>query len=392
MGAAAGGNDAPIRVALVTHYYPAHLGGLERVAGELALRLARDNAAQIEWHASDCDSPPRDGTGLRCVPARSCNAAEGRLGFPYPLWSIGALWRMARAARDADVVHLHDCLYLPNLVAFVAARLARRPVVVTQHVGFVPFRNPVLRMMLSAANRLLGSLVLRGASQVVFVSDAVRGYFSARVRFRAAPVVVANGVDTDRFAAAGPDRRTQLRVGLGVAQGRPLFVFVGRFVEKKGLRILQELTARLPHAQWVFAGWGPLDPSAWRRPNVAVMHRAGIDELAGLYQAADLLVLPSVGEGFPLVVQEAMACGTPALVGTETAAGCPEAGELLLSEPVGGADTSARWGARLDSLLASPGSLEALRPKVAAFAREHWSWERCADRYAAIFRACLSAR
>ena len=53
-------------------------------------------------------------------------------------------------------------------------------------------------------------------------------------------------------------------------------------------------------------------------------------ELPPLYQAADLLVLPSVGEGFPLVVQEAMACGTPALVGDETAAGCPEAGAVSI--------------------------------------------------------------
>jgi glycosyltransferase involved in cell wall biosynthesis len=377
---------------LVTHYYPAHQGGVERVAGELATRLAREEAAQIEWHASDCDAPPPATPGLRYVPARSSNVAERRLGFPYPLWSGGALWRAARAAREADIVHLHDCLYLPNLVAFVAARLARRPVVVTQHVGFVPYRSLVLRTLLSAANRLLGVLVLRGATQVVFVSDAVREYFSAFVRFRAAPRVVSNGVDTGVFAQAQADQRRRLREALGVPQGRPLLLFVGRFVEKKGLAILQELSARVPHAHWAFAGWGPLDPSAWGRPNVTVVHRAGADELARLYQAADLLVLPSVGEGFPLVVQEAMACGTPALVGAETAAGCPEAGELLLKEAVGGAETAQRWAERLDSLLASPGSLEALRPKVAAFAREHWSWERCTARYAAIFRACVSAR
>jgi glycosyltransferase involved in cell wall biosynthesis len=377
---------------LVTHYYPAHQGGVERVAGELAVRLAREGAAQIEWHASDCDAPPPDTPGLRCVPGRSSNVTEQRLGFPYPLWSGGALWRAARAARQADIVHLHDCLYLPNLVAFVAARLARRPVVVTQHVGFVPYRSLVLRSLLSAANRVLGGLVLRGASQVVFVSDAVRGYFSGFVRFRAAPQVVSNGVDSRVFVEPRAAQRARLREELGVPAGRPLLLFVGRFVEKKGLGILQELSARVPQARWVFAGWGPLDPSAWGRPNVTVVHRAGIDELARLYQAADLLVLPSVGEGFPLVVQEAMACGTPALVGRETAAGCPEAGELLLSEAVGGADTSQRWAARLDALLAVPSSLEALRPKVAAFAREHWSWERCAARYAAIFRACVSAR
>jgi glycosyltransferase involved in cell wall biosynthesis len=234
--------------------------------------------------------------------------------------------------------------------------------------------------------------VLRGATQVVFVSDAVRAYFSTFVRFRAAPLVVSNGVDSRMFAQANGDERTRLRSELGVPQGRPLLLLVGRFVEKKGLRTLQELTLRVPQAHWVFAGWGPIDPSAWRRPNVTVVHRAGIEALVRLYQAADLLVLPSVGEGFPLVVQEAMACGTPALVGAETAAGCPEAGELLLREAVGGADTSSRWRARLDSLLAAPERLEALRPQVAAFAREHWSWEQCAVRYAAILRTCLSAR
>src|SRR5712671_2669292 len=160
MGAARRGRDDPARLMLVTAYYPAHQGGVERVAGELATRLAREALAQIEWHASDCDSPPRDAAGLRCVPARSSNAAEQRLGFPYPLWSGRALWRAARAARHADAVHLHDCLYLPNLIAFVAARLARRPVIVTQHIGFVPYRSPVLRILLSAANRLLGALVL----------------------------------------------------------------------------------------------------------------------------------------------------------------------------------------------------------------------------------------
>ncbi len=377
-----------MRVTLVTHYYPAHRGGVERIAGQLAARLAAAGSVHIRWHASDCDPAPDPKAGVTTIPARSCNFAERRLGFPYPLWSLGALRRLMRDCREADVVHLHDCLYLANIVAYAAARLARRPVLVTQHIGEVPYRSRLLRGVQWLAHRLLGAWVLGGADRVVFESEAVRVHFGRFVRYRAQPQLVQNGVDTTRFQPAPAEQRRELRARLGVQAETPLVLFLGRFVEKKGLPVLHALCERFSSARWLFAGWGPLDPAAWNLPNVSVVRSPGEGEIGALYQAADLLVLPSVGEGFPLSVQEAMACGTPAMVGSETAAGCPQAHDLLLHETTGAPDTAARWSARLDRLLASRAALEAMRPQVAAFAREHWDWDRCVERYAALLREC----
>ncbi|MGH8675887.1 MAG: glycosyltransferase family 4 protein, partial [Burkholderiales bacterium] len=344
------GSAQPIRVTLVSHYYPAHRGGVERIAGQLAERLTRAGVAQVTWHASDCDPAPPDVDGLRCAPAESWNAFERSVGIPYPLWSPAALIRLGRAAGRSDVLHLHDCLYLPNLVAFIAARLAGRRVLVTQHIGFVPYGNPLLRILLGAANRLVGAFVLGRAAQVVFESETVRKYFAEFVRFGKAPLLVPNGVDTDAFAPADPAHRESLRARHGALAGTPLLLFIGRFVEKKGVHVLRALAERTPQARWVLCGWGPLQPESWGLANVTVVHSPKVDDLASLYQAADLFVLPSAGEGFPLAVQEAMACGTPALIGAETAAGCPIAGAPILSEATGVEDTAARWAARLESL------------------------------------------
>lgn len=379
------GTEPPARVALVSHYYPAHRGGVERVAGQLAERLAGASAAQITWHASDCDPAP-DIAGVRCVPASSWNALERSLGFPYPLWSPGALRELGKGAANATVVHLHDCLYLPNLVAFMAAKLAGRPVLVTQHIGFVPYRNPLLRAALAAANRIVGGFVLGRASQVVFESETVRRYFARFVRFRKPPLLVPNGVDTQLFVPADPGQREALRARLGATPDTPLFLFIGRFVEKKGMHVLRALAEGFPRIQWLVAGWGPMDPGSWGLPNVTVLRSPTIEELVPLYQAADLFVLPSVGEGMPLAVQEVMACGTPALVSTQTADGCP--GAPILSEPTGTEDTPTRWAVRIESVLREPQALRDLRPRVATFAREHWSWAQCIARYGAILRDC----
>lgn len=378
----------PLRVLLVTHYFPEHRGGVERIAGELARRLATTGVASIEWHASDCDPAPPPAPGVTAVPAKSWNAVERVLGVPYPLWSGAALRRLASACRDADVVHVHDCLYVPTLVAFAAARRSRRPVLVTQHIGRVPYHNPALSLAHAAANRILSARVLGRAQMVVFESQSVLEYFGRFVRYRAGPVLVENGVDTDVFHPVREEERRQARRRLGLPLDKPLLLFVGRFVEKKGMPVLRELTERLAHAHWVFAGWGPLDPAQWRRPNITVVHRPTPEQLPVLYRAADLFVLPSVGEGFPLSVQEAMACGTPALIGAETAAGCPQAEEALLAEATGKVDTAERWARRLASLVGSPATLLSLRATAASFARERWSWQQCTARYAELLATC----
>ena len=89
-----------MNIVLVTHFYPAHGGGVEQVAAQLAARMAADGV-QIVWCASDTDAPPVM-PGVRCEPMASFNGIERASGFPYPLWGPASLLRLSRHVRAAS--------------------------------------------------------------------------------------------------------------------------------------------------------------------------------------------------------------------------------------------------------------------------------------------------
>lgn len=100
-------------------------------------------------------------------------------------------------------------------------------------------------------------------------------------------------------------------------------------MKKKGLKLLEKLARNYQEIEWLFAGWGSLNPKQWNLNNVHVWENLQKSQLTPLYQCADLLILPSVGEAFPLVIQEAMACGTPAFVSDESANQYPQLEGLI---------------------------------------------------------------
>jgi glycosyltransferase involved in cell wall biosynthesis len=363
-----------MRILLVSNYYPEHVGGIETVAANLAAGY-RGRGHQVRWLAGDIAEAPHVGVADD-VPIRVWNGIE-TLGFPYPVPPPSAISRVSHLVGWSEVVHLHDCLYALNIATFAAARCLKRPVLLTQHVAKVPYPNPVVRGLQSAAYATIGRPVLSHVEQVVFVSEQVRAWFEPRVRFQRPPLVIENGIDTAVFMPLEDGSRAAARARIGANGARPLALFVGRFVEKKGVRLLRPVIQDTPGADWLLIGRkGDVDPTEWDLPNLRVMSPLGKSELRYLYAAADLLVLPSSGEGFPVVAQEAMACGTPALLTLKTASGLPALGEIVYTTTLAGDDLgSAVRGALTDARSGDR------RARVAACASQRWGVETMVARY-----------
>ena len=365
-----------MKIAMVSHYFESHRGGIEIVAGQLARAFTRQGH-RVRWMACNSDAPPADKAICSdAVPLPASNLLERRIGVPYPVPMPSAIPLIDRTIRGADVLVTHDANFLPCLLAQLAAQRADVPVLLIQHIGLVPYRSLVLRAAMATMSRLLTGRALAAAAQVVFISDLTRQAF-ASVRFRRAPVMLFNGVDSSLFAPISKGERRAARLSLDLDPDRPVVLFVGRFVEKKGLDHVRQMARCRPEWNWVLAGWGPIGPATWQLPNVRVFSDRSGESLTPLYWSADALVLPSVGEGYPLVVQEALACGLPVVCGADTARADPAAIPLLSGATVRAEDPSATAEAfldRLDPIVANGGPTDAERQARSAFAHDRYSW------------------
>jgi starch synthase len=382
-----GDQTLPVRVLMLSHYFAERRGGIEAVAAALARQLT-ERGFQVLWLASGDPTSTPEGIDylLGTLPASSI--AERMLGIPYPILRSSAWRKIYRESARHDVILIHDTLYMTSILGYLAARARRKPLVIVQHVAFVPFTRALLRGLMRVANRLITVPLLRSADQVVFISQLTLQHF-AHIRWRRAPLLIFNGVDTTAFRPPADSAQVvDERRKLDLPAQAPVALFVGRFVEKKGLRVLEQLARLRADMLFVCAGHGPLDPRGWQLSNVRVYSGLYGAELAALYRASNVLVLPSVGEGFPLVVQEGLACGIAVVCGRDTASADERATPLLDSVAVDPRDplaTAGRFAAELRRLQECAWR-QAERRQRAEFARASYSWSASGARYADILQ------
>ncbi|MGI0480878.1 glycosyltransferase family 4 protein [Geminocystis sp. CENA526] len=379
-----------MKILVVTHYFPAHRGGVEIVAGELISQWC-NQGLEVTWIASNNDPSPQLNNNLQCISIESNNIIEKKLGFAYPLWNIFKVYRQLwRQIKQVDIIHIHEYIYLGNILAFYIAKQQKKPIIITQHIGFIPFSNPVFCFLLKLVNYTLGKLMLTRVDRVVFCSKVIEEYWlKLKPKFCQKPIFIPNGVDTNIFYPVDNQARIKIREELALPQDKLTILFVGRFVEKKGLNLLEKLAKNYHQITWVFVGWGSLNPQNWGLSNVYVWENLEKSVLTPLYQTADLLILPSTGEAFPLVIQEAMACGTPAFVSTESANQYPQLENMIFSAVVNQPHSEEEWHNKTQEIINNPALLSNLRAEVSHFAQEYWCWEKTADSYLQVFQKLL---
>lgn len=331
--------------------------------------------------------------GIRVIYPRKLTLPGGRLGhlnaesmrraIAAPLERIHERWPF-------DVIHAH--MVVPD--GWAAAKCGaclNVPVLATAHradVLDVPARGGAQREQVADAVRML--------DQIVAVSNAMRAAVESVAAPRRPVAVVPNGADMRVFH---PRDRVQMRTELGLPADERIVTFVGALTPRKGVDTLVEamgLLARRPGGAplLTIAGIGELRERLEARARelgvaerIRFVGKIAHDDVPKWMAAGDVFTLPSLSEGLPTVVCEAMACGR-AVVATAVD-GTPE----IVDDGATGLLVPPRDSAALAAALARVLDDDDLRRRFEVEAAERaqrtYTWAANAAQYVRLYEALL---
>jgi len=286
---------------------------------------------------------------------------------PFLLYAAARreLARMLAAGEQFDLIDAHY-FYPDGVAAGLLAREFSLPYVVT---GRGTDLNLIPRYRLP--RKLIGWTAER-ASGLVTVCAALADDLAALGIDRGRVNVLRNGVDLEAF---GYDASGAAELGKRHCLESPVLVSVGHLIERKAHDLVIRALATLGEGTLLIAGTGPEEGRLRRlagalglAERVIFLGRVPHERLSAVYSAGDLLMLASSREGWPNVLLEAMACGTPVVASAVN--GSPE----VIEEPVAGELVAERTP---DALAAAARKLLVRAPAreaVRAYA-ENFSWD-----------------
>ncbi len=302
--------------------------------------------------------------------------------FMMALGARGALAQAQREGFDFDLIDAHY-FYPDGVAAAILALWFGKPLVITARgsdVNLLP-QYQIPRMLIRWAARRADASIGVSAALV----DRLRQLGSDASRLH----VMRNGVDLERFQPLDP---AAMRAELGIAGG-PVVLTVGNLQEHKGQRLVLDAFALLrqqhPTARLYVVGEGPDRQMLLRQAAEAGLQDAAVlvgtvpnAELARWYSAADLLVLASSREGWPNVLLEAMACGTPVVA--SAVGGVPEIVQTAVAGRVVGERTAGAFAAAMADVLTNSSSRQLVREYAQGF-----SWDRTSQDQLKLFNALI---
>jgi glycosyltransferase involved in cell wall biosynthesis len=351
-------------------------GGAERVVADVATALQSSGVETVVFL-------PVNGEGWLASQLEGSGVSIEYYSIERP-WSPPSARRLAEAFRRHRIAVAHSHEFAMGVYGAWASWLVGIPHVVTMHGGRYYAERVRRRLALRAAAALSAQMV---AVSMTCARDISRGLGIRRSRIRMIP----NGV---RFT---PPQRVTLREELDLGPDDRLVVAVGNLYPVKGHVNLIDafglIASRHPNLHIAISGRGALADSLMARARAyELQHRVHLlglrSDVSAVLAASDIFALPSLSEGMPLALLEAMFARCPIVasdVGDVSVA--LENGHDGLLVPPGDPLSLAE---AIDRLLTNPAEAHSLGERAARRAHAEYDLSRMVDRYVGVYESALA--
>lgn len=282
------------------------VGGTERMLSYLVRGLDKEkfnvSIACLTHGGAVADELSADGFDVTAL------NMKGKLDF-------GVLARLYQLIKEKKVSILHTYLFHANFLGRIVGKLAGVPVIISsERIMGLEGKHRMI------ANKLTSPLT----SALSCNADAVKKFMVEEIGLCTEKItVIHNGVDTEKFGISID--KNKVREKLGISADEVTCITVARLDGQKGMENLIGAAKKNPKIKFLIAGDGPLREELENKSKDSenILFLGLRRDIPELLKASDIFILPSLWEGFPNVVLEAMAANLP-VIATNTS-GTPEA-------------------------------------------------------------------
>jgi len=373
-------------------YIPPFPGGQERYVMSLSKALARKGhyveiITTTKFQIEDIDNDNN-------INIRTFNPWATILRNPIAPGMIMSI----SSIKDFDIVHCHNEHSFPSMIAAFGRLLNRTPLMLTVH-GQLIFGNSLQDSIVTGYERTIGRTVIQVSDSIAVLSNNDKDFISKIApRSRSRIFLSSNAIDVDELKKNEENHVVCEPIADLISKKKSILLFVGQLVKRKGIQWLIEAYSYLPNdikerMQLVIVGDGPdkeefIDLGKHFDSRISFLGYVDERQMPYVYGHARIFCLPSLSEGCPGTVLEAMYYGIP-----------------VIATDIPGV----RDHFRDVSILVPPGDVTSLRDAISQLFKDHdlssrlsergvnhvmngYTWDEVADRYIQEYQRIIRER
>lgn len=306
---------------MLTDYFYPHIGGTEKVVFDLCHHLV-SNGHEVCVFTFNIPKTKEEEifNNIKIIRVKAWELTS-ITGLQSTI-SFNAWFKLHKVIKDfkPDIIHAHHQFFFTTLIGMLLKRRYHIPTVTTLHLGSVDFIFGIKQLIVKTIERIMGKIINNNSDLVIVGSRNLR---ENGIKIGIEPtkcIVIPNAVDLSFFKMIRSYSSNPRNV-----------IFIGRLISAKGPDILiksaKYVSQKIPDVKFKIVGEGPLKKQLQEyvkrnnlSKNITILGK--ILDIRDIMKESDLYVRPSLVDGMPYGILEAMAAGLPVIA--SDVAGAPD--------------------------------------------------------------------